>query len=226
MSSSLPQPPFQGSSQAPSQASNELAYRARTEAILTFWFGAPDSKAFGQYRKQWFLKNDEFDRQIRQRFITDIEKAASGDYDHWQSSAHSSAESAMALLLLLDQFPRNVYRGSPQSFATDGKASQVASYLVDTGLDQTMPPVYRFFVYVPFEHQEAIASQNRAVALMSALVNTTPNLDEGLKNGLDFAIRHRDVIKRFGRFPHRNEILGRPSTAEEAAFLQQPGSRF
>ena len=194
----------------------------RSQSILDFWFGAPDSHEFGSYRKEWFVKSDAFDSQIRQQFLADIQKAASGDYDRWQLDSRS----ATALVLLLDQFPRNVYRGTAQSFATDAKAIAVAKQLVATGADQTLPPVYRFFIYVPFEHQEAIAAQNQAVALMTQLVTEHPNIDEGIKGGLQFAIRHRDVIERFGRFPHRNEILGRESTASEQAFLSRPGSRF
>ena len=190
--------------------------------VLNFWFGASDSEAFGHYRKAWFIKSDDFDQQIRVRFLRDIEKAAQGNYDHWQQEATG----AVALLILLDQFPRNVYRGQPQSFATDNKALKIATQLVDTGIAQTLPPAYQFFVYVPFEHQENLAHQNRAVELMGQLIKNHPTLDKGLRTGLDFAIKHRAVIERFGRFPHRNEILGRQSTAEEQVFLAQPGSRF
>ena len=194
----------------------------RSQAILSFWFGTPNSAIYGRYRKAWFVKSRAFDEQIQQQFLADIENAAKGLYDAWQSEANS----AVALLLLLDQFPRNVYRGTPQSFATDDKALKVAEHMVEAGMDKTLLPAYRFFVYVPFEHQEAIASQRQAVALFTQLIEETPNIDEGFRRGLDFAIRHQDAIARFGRFPHRNEILGRKSSAEELAFLQQPGSRF
>jgi len=194
----------------------------RVQAILNFWFGQPNSDISGHYRKEWFVKSDAFDRQICQLFLSDIEAAANGKYDHWQRDAHS----ATALLILLDQFPRNVYRGTPQSFATDSKAIGVAERMVGTGIDRALPPAYRFFIYVPFEHQEAIAYQNQAVALMTRLVTENPNIDAGLKGGLTYAIRHREVIERFGRFPHRNDILGRESTDEERMFLAQPGSRF
>ena len=194
----------------------------RIEAILNFWFGNPTNPDYGQYRKAWFVKNSDFDQEIRQRFLLDYEKAAIGSLHHWQENP----QSAVALLLLLDQFPRNLFRGQPHSFATDSQAKDLATHLVDTGQDKQLTPAQRFFVYVPFEHSEALADQNRCVELMQNLVNTVPNLDKGLKGGLNYAIRHQEIIQRFGRFPHRNEILGRQSTPEEIEFLQQPGSRF
>ncbi|MGB3293733.1 MAG: DUF924 family protein [Phormidesmis sp.] len=194
----------------------------RAEAILTFWFGEPADPDYGTYRQIWFTKSSEFDDQIRQRFLADYEKAAAGSYAAWQAVP----ERAIALLLLLDQFPRNLFRGTPRSFATDARALSVAQSLVDTGADKSLMPAHRFFVYVPFEHSEERVHQDRCVELMAGLIEDMPDLDEGLKNGLDYAIRHRDVIERFGRFPHRNEILGRESTPEEITFLQQPGSRF
>ena len=192
------------------------------DAILAFWFGQPTDPDYGQYRKAWFIKDSDFDAKIRQRFLLDVEKAAAGDYDEWQSSAVSS----VALLLLLDQFPRNLYRGDPQSFATDAKALSVAKELVDSGAHKTLMPAHRFFVYVPFEHSEEMVNQDRCVALMASLNQEFPNLEKGLAGGVDYALRHREVIERFGRFPHHNEVLGRVSTPEEIAFLKQPGSRF
>ena len=194
----------------------------RAEAILTFWFGKPEDPDYGTYRKQWFTKSDAFDEQIRQHFLADYEKAAAGRYAPWQAVP----ERAIALLLLFDQFPRNLFRGTPRSFATDDRALAIAQDLVDKGTDKALMPAYRFFAYLPFEHSEDRAHQNRCVELMQGLIEEVPDLDKGLKNGLDYAIRHRDVIERFGRFPHRNEILGRESTPEEVEFLQQPGSRF
>lgn len=194
----------------------------RIETILTFWFGHPADTTYGQYRKVWFVKDPSFDREICQQFLTDYEQAAAGNLNSWQQTP----QGAVALLLLLDQFPRNLFRGTPKSFATDSQAKALAAHLVDTGQDTQLIPAQRFFIYVPFEHSENLTDQNRCVALVQNLVNEVPNIDEGLKGGLDYAIRHRDIIKRFGRFPHRNEILGRPNTPEEAEFLKQPGSRF
>lgn len=215
------QPPTNPPSAKPS-SSSKPSRSNRVEAILNFWFGHPASADYGQYRKAWFVKNPDFDKEIRQRFLTDYQLAASGKLNHWQETPRSS----VAMLLLLDQFPRNLFRGQPQSFATDLQAKALSTHLVSTGQDKQLIPAQRFFIYVPFEHSEDLADQNRCVELMQNLVETVPDINEGLKGGLDYAIRHREVIQRFGRFPHRNEILGRPSTAEELEFLQQPGSRF
>lgn len=194
----------------------------RAAAILTFWFGGPTDTDYGHYRKIWFTKDADFDAQIRQRFLGDYEKAAAGEYLVWQQAP----ERAIALLLLLDQFPRNLFRGEPRSFATDAQALAIAQSLVNTGADKSLIPAYRFFAYLPFEHSEEMAHQNRCVQLMAGFIDDVPDLDDGLKNGLDYAIRHREVIERFGRFPHRNAILGRQSTPAEVEFLKEPGSRF
>lgn len=204
------------------QPDYQTGCQSRAQAILDFWFGKPGDVKWGQYHKAWFIKDAHFDAQIRQQFLADTEKAAAGEYARWLATP----ESAVALLLLLDQFPRNLYRGSALSFATDDQALKVAQQLVDEGADKSLPPFYRFFIYVPFEHSEVMAHQNRCVKLMRALVEAEPELSEDLKGGLDYAIRHREVIERFGRFPHRNKILGRQSTPAEKAFLEQPGSRF
>ncbi|MEL6777376.1 MAG: DUF924 family protein [Cyanobacteria bacterium J06597_16] len=195
---------------------------AAIEAILNFWFGTPTDADYGRYHKAWFIKNAAFDSQIRQQFYNEYTQAAAGRYNHWQETP----DGAVALLLLLDQFPRNLFRGEPRSFATDPQALAIAQALVSSRRDQALIAAHRFFIYVPFEHSENIDHQNQCVALMEGMVQGVPDLDDGLKGGLDYAIRHRDVIERFGRFPHRNEILGRQSTPEEIAFLQQPGSRF
>jgi len=151
-----------------------------------------------------------------------VQTAAAGEYDDWKQDA----ESALALLLLLDQFPRNLYRGNLRSFATDGKALALAQYIVDAQMDQRLIPAQRFFVYVPFEHSENSEDQQRCVDLMRQLNEAFPDLEPGLKGGLDYAIRHQAVIERFGRFPHRNQVLGRISTPEEIEYLKQPGSGF
>ncbi|ASC72855.1 uncharacterized protein XM38_038150 [Halomicronema hongdechloris C2206] len=192
----------------------------RVEAILRVWFGDPTDPGsdYGQQRSIWFKKNPEFDQTVRERFWDDYQQAAAGQLQPWRQQPRS----CLALILLLDQLPRNMFRGHPQSFATDDQAREAAEYALDQGFDQQLLPVERLFVYVPFEHSENLAHQQRAVALFAALSEAEPELS----STLDYAIRHRDIIQRFGRFPHRNGILNRATTTEEAAFLQQPGSGF
>lgn len=181
--------------------------------VLDFWFGAPDSAEFGQRRKCWFVKDPEFDAEIQAKFGEDFEVAAKGGHD----LIAQSATGALALIIMLDQFPRNLFRGSARSFATDSKALTLARLALAAGHDRELNGVQRCFVYLPFEHSEDLADQNESVRLFEAL---------GDPEFLDFAIQHRDIIAHFGRFPHRNAILGRDSTAAEKAFLEQPGSSF
>ncbi|MEM9684258.1 MAG: DUF924 family protein, partial [Pseudomonadota bacterium] len=147
------------------------------------------------------------------RFGEHLDPAAAGTYD----AMIARPEDALALTILLDQFPRNIFRGSPQSFAYDAKALSVARQSLDLGHDGAVAPFQRTFFYLPFEHSEEMADQDRSVALFEAL---------GDDNGLDYAVRHRDIVRQFGRFPHRNAVLGRKSTPEEVEFLKQPGSSF
>lgn len=181
--------------------------------VLEFWFGAPESAEFGQRRQCWFVKDSEFDAQIRSLFAKEFEIAADGGHD----SLAGTAEGALALIIMLDQFPRNLFRGSARAFASDAQALVLARSAVVAGHDQTLNVVQRCFVYLPFEHSEDLADQDESVRLFEAL---------GDPEFLDFAIRHRDVIAKFGRYPHRNAVLGRDSTAAETAFLAQPGSSF
>lgn len=181
--------------------------------ILDFWFGAPDSADFGKPREAWFKADDAFDAEIRRRFEAALDEAHAGSHD----GLAATPEGALALTILLDQFPRNIYRGTPRAFAFDPQALAVARQALAAGHDQAVAPFQRTFLYLPFEHSESLADQERSVALFEAL---------GDENGLDYAVRHRDIIARFGRFPHRNAILGRESTPEELSFLEQPNSSF
>jgi uncharacterized protein (DUF924 family) len=184
-----------------------------TRQILDFWFGAPGAEGYGANRKIWFEADAAFDEDVRQRFAVDLDRAAAGAHD----AMAAGPEGALALTILLDQFPRNIHRGTPRAFAFDGKALATARRAMDAGYDAALPAFQQPFFYLPFEHSENLADQERSVALFRAL---------GDEEKLDYAIRHRDVIARFGRFPHRNAILGRDSTPEEVAFLQQPNSSF
>ncbi|MBD2039169.1 DUF924 family protein [Microcoleus sp. FACHB-672] len=185
--------------------------------ILNFWFGYPEDAEYGNTRNVWYTKNPAFDEEIRSRFFTEYELAAAGKYDSWQEVP----QSCLALIIVLDQFPRNMFRGQPQAFATDYKALAAAQYAVDHKFDQQLLPVQRQFIYLPFEHSENLEHQRRCVELFQQLKDSP---DSALS--LDYAIRHLKIIEQFGRFPHRNEILGRESTAEEVEFLKQAGSSF
>lgn len=178
------------------------------EDVLSFWFGARD---------RWFRKSAQTDALIRTRFGADVQAALAGALDHWADSPRG----ALALVLLLDQFTRNVYRDTPRAFAGDAQALALARRLVERGDDRRLGPYERWFAYMPFEHAESIEAQRESVRLFEALAEET-----GLAEPLVWARRHHEVIARFGRFPHRNPILGRASSAEELEFLQQPGSRF
>jgi uncharacterized protein (DUF924 family) len=189
---------------------------ASTE-ILDFWFGAPGSAEHGQARKLWFTKSAAADEEIRRRFGPTVDAALRGELRSW---ADGTAREALALILLLDQFTRNVYRDSARAFAGDAAALAIARQLVADGRHLQLTPLERWFAYLPFEHSEQVADQNESLRLFGELAA------EGLAEPLAWAQKHFDVIARFGRYPHRNDLLGRESTAEEIAFLREPGSRF
>ena len=169
--------------------------------VAAFWRDAGPSR--------WFTKDEAFDAEFKSRFEAAHHAAASATLDAWANEA----EGALALLVLLDQFPRNAWRGSAHMFATDGKARAVARLAIAAGLDQQVESALRPFFYLPFMHSESLADQERSVALNAALDANTQR----------YAVLHRDIIARFGRFPHRNPMLGRETTAEEQAFLDQGG---
>jgi uncharacterized protein (DUF924 family) len=191
---------------------------AQASEVLDFWFGPEGSPVRGTARQEWFTKDAAFDRLIAGRFGATIERALRGELDGWAAEPHA----ALARIVVLDQFTRNVFRGTPRAFAGDPQARAAAVTLVDAGMDEQLVPGLRAFAYMPLEHAESMAMQDEAVRLYTRMAAA----DASFASMLDYAHRHRDVIQRFGRFPHRNAILGRPSTAEEMAFLAQPGSSF
>jgi uncharacterized protein (DUF924 family) len=197
---------------------SDVARATGADAVLDFWFGAPGRAERGTQRKVWFLKDAAFDRAIAERFGATIEQALRGELDGWAATP----EGALARIVVLDQFTRNVFRDEPRAFAGDAQALAAASALVGSRQDERLPPVMRAFAYLPFEHAEGLAMQDEAVRLFTRLVATAPEL----QSMLDYAQRHRAVIERFGRFPHRNAILGRRSTAEELDFIATPGTAF
>lgn len=185
------------------------------QALLEFWFGPPDAAA--EARAVWFAPDPAFDETLRHRFGALQARAGRGELDHWADTVPG----ALALVLLLDQLPRNLNRGLAAAFACDAKARAVARHAVSRGLDQALPPVQRQFLYLPFEHSESLAEQEEAVRLFAALPEGSFR-----DNCVDFARRHHAIVARFGRFPHRNRALARPSTADEEEFLKEPGSSF
>ncbi len=185
----------------------------RAEEVLAFWFG--DTLA---PREGWFRKDAAFDASIRTRYGALIDAALAGGLDAWADRP----ESALARLLLLDQFTRNAFRDTPRAFAGDALAQAGSSALVTSGGDRLLAPLQRVFAYLPFEHAEDRALQAESLRLFATLAAEAP----ALADYEDYARRHAAVVERFGRFPHRNAILGRVSSTEELVFLQQPGSRF
>lgn len=192
-----------------------MAKHKTHQDILDFWFGPEDSEAFTKPQEKWFKKDPQFDEAIRENFAPLLEAFKQGSLDAWRADPWG----ALALILLLDQFPRNLFRGSDESFAYDGTALALAKEALEKGFDQEVPPVQRVFYYLPFEHSEVLEDQERSVKLFEVLEKDLPGF-------LTYAQQHYDIIKRFGRFPHRNVALGRVSTPEEEAFLKTPGSSF
>jgi len=180
----------------------------RAQEVLDFWFRGTEA------RKEWFQKDPAFDAEIRARFLGLYEQAASGALAHWMDQPADG----LALIITLDQFPRNLFRApcpeAARAYATDRLALEAARRAVDAGYDRALPEVARTFFYLPFEHSENLADQERSLQLFAGHPNHV------------WALRHREIVQRFGRFPHRNAALGRESTAAEIGFLQQPGSSF
>lgn len=173
--------------------------------VLAFWFAMPP--------EAWFEKSDALDKECETRFRTVHDDLMAAPVEDQLTSARR----ALAAVIVLDQFSRNIYRDTPRAFASDPLAKDIAAHAIRLGYDTALTKNERMFLYLPFEHSEALADQDKSLALFTALADDYY---------LGFAVAHRDIIVRFGRFPHRNAILGRASTAGEIAFLQQPGSSF
>jgi len=202
----------------PNAPVDTLALPPDARAVLDFWFGDPTSSTYGSNRAEWFRKDPAFDASIRDRFGAVIERGLRGELEDWAATPLG----ALAQLIVLDQFTRNVFRDTPRAFAGDARALNAARAMVGARQDDDLAPFQRAFVYLPFEHAEGIEMQREAVRLYTRLAA----LDAAQVDGLDYAERHRAIIERFGRFPHRNAILGRQSTPEEIEFLKTPGSGF
>ena len=212
-------------SSADADADAVAAPDPRIGTVLEFWLGAPEPSDASALMRQplWFTKSDALDADIRSRFGGWVEEARAGRLNHWAETAHGR----LALIVLLDQFSRNAWRGQPESFAGNAQALALALQALDNGHWEAVPPLARFFLALPLEHAEDPAMQARSVALFTELAaQATPATQPVLSGALDYAHQHQAVIARFGRFPHRNAVLGRESTAEEKAYLAQPGSGF
>ncbi len=190
---------------------------AQAADILEFWFGTPDDPSWGKNRKAWWRKDADFDDEVRGRFLATHEAAARGDLDSWTGTAAGS----LALLILLDQFPRNLFRGEARTYDTDAHARAVAQAALDQGFEDSLTEIQRWFLYLPFQHSERLDDQLRSLTLYDRLSEGGDNSDSKRS-----AQRHYEIVARFGRFPHRNAVLGRASTAEELAFLKEPNSSF
>jgi len=192
------------------------------ERILHFWFGESDTEA-EEHAARWWKKDPAFDQEIRATFETELQRAARGELDAWQDEP----DSAVALIVLLDQFSRNIYRDTPDAFAQDERALAVTLRGIERGLDARLAPLRRYFFYMPMMHAENRAIQRRSVEAFEKLAQEKSTTFEGMLRGAaDYARRHCEIVERFGRFPHRNWILERTTTGEEAAFLLTPGSSF
>ncbi|MDY7562945.1 DUF924 family protein [Pseudomonas sp. CCC3.2] len=195
------------------------------QPLLEWWFGSAESpieveKAKG---KLWFGKKKSQDSEAHQRFAVQVEQALAGDLSDWAQSP----QGWLALVLLLDQLPRMIFRDTPKAFAGDTRAQTVVAEGLALGLDQKLSAIQSTFIYIVLEHSENLAHQDQAIALLAKLLDAQPDADRPvIASNLDYAKKHQRVIARFKRFPHRNEVLGRESTAEEVLFLLGRGSRF
>jgi uncharacterized protein (DUF924 family) len=195
------------------------------ESVLGFWFGPSGSAAeiAGRQRKLWFGKSPANDRAVIEHFAATLSAAAASKLNHWTATPRGR----LALVVVLDQFPHHIYRDKPQAFATDPQALALSLEALTAGEDQQLTPIERVFLYLPLEHTESTAIQEQSVLLFERLAQEAAADERALFDDfLNYARQHRDVVARFGRFPHRNAILGRPSTPDELEFLKQPGSRF
>lgn len=195
------------------------------ETICEFWFGPSqdDLEVAQQQSKLWWSKNPDVDTAIKARFSSYLAKTARGELEVWQQTPLGT----LALILLTDQFSRNMYRDTAEAFAYDAIARMLCKQSLKDGIDQSLRPIQRVFFYMPLEHSESLADQEHCIQLFQRLAaECEPPLKDTFERYIDFAVRHRDIIDRFGRFPHRNAILHRNSTQTEIEFLQTPGSSF
>lgn len=196
----------------------------RIAELLDFWFDGDPTEHNRPLMKKWFSGTGDEDRALERRFGPLARSAADGELDNWRLAPRGR----LALIILLDQLPRSLYRGSPGAFATDPRALELCLEGLDEGQDAALHPLERMFFLMPLQHAESAEAQDRSVAEFESLAATgaAPEVSSALRSSADYAVEHRDIIKRFGRFPHRNASLGRPSTSAELEFLAAGGPRF
>lgn len=206
------------------QFCNLVASMETPDSLHAYWFGGAADDAAGQRQsKLWWSKDARLDAELLERFGDLAAAARSGRLEAWGDTVRGR----LALILLTDQLPRNIFRGTPEAFASDQQARQLCLAGLERGDDKLLQPIERVFFYLPLEHSESMPHQECSVRLYTALFQQVPQaVMEQYRGYLTYALRHRRVIERFGRFPHRNAVLGRVSTPEEAAFLKEPGSSF
>jgi uncharacterized protein (DUF924 family) len=195
------------------------------EAVLRFWFGelGPDGKADEEHSARWWRKDAAFDQLVRDRFGALHEAVSAGERDEWLSTPRGR----LAFIIVLDQFSRNMFRGSAMTHAGDARAAEVARQGIERGVDRGLAHDERTFFYMPLMHSEELADQDRSVALFTGWRDELEEPARGRVSGMiGYAEKHRDIVRQFGRFPHRNALLGRASTPEELVFLEKPGSSF
>lgn len=195
------------------------------QQIHDYWFGPAGDwlQVIDTNYRRWFEKGRDLDEEIRTRFSGNLDAARRGELDDW----HDSVIGILALILLLDQFPRHLFRASAAAFSCDARALEICQAGIERGIDEAMSPVQQSFFYLPLQHAEDLAAQDSSIELMERRSREAPpELREYMTNTLDYARRHREIIQRFGRYPHRNALLGRPSTREEQTYLDAGAARF
>ena len=190
---------------------------SRAGEVLDFWFGREGEPGYGEFREAWFRKDPAFDADVTERFADLYEEAVAGGLDGWRDEARS----CLALVIVLDQFPRNMFRGDGRTHAADGVALESSKYALEHALDRELPAFQKMFLYMPFMHSENREDQRRSVELFQLLAD-----EPGAPDVTSYAVGHMEIVERFGRFPHRNGILDRETTPEEAEFLKTEGSSF
>ncbi|OJW51582.1 MAG: hypothetical protein BGO67_05015 [Alphaproteobacteria bacterium 41-28] len=187
-----------------------MSAEAIISSVLSFWFGEPGSPDYGLSKDFWFQSSPKLDQHICNQFEPIYKRTLNGELSDLQKTPMG----ALALVIILDQFPRNMYRGTPQAFASDSQALKIAKEALVKGFDKNLLPSEKMFLYLPFQHSENLEDQKKSIELFRSLKD---------KEGLKYALEHYDIILRFGRFPHRNAILGRQNTPEEMSFLKNSG---